>query len=320
MKILVTGGSGYVGTNLVLGLLNLEHEVVVLDNMTYGDHVSAFSKIRVIKGDIRDVKVIKKALKDIEVVYHLAAISNDPTGNLNPRLTIEINRDATFNLLNECQKSSTLKRFIYASSSSVFGIQPEIDVTEEIEPKPITIYSKTKLEAEKEVLRQDKFCSVAIRPATICGCSLRQRFDLIVNALCGSAFFDKNISVFGPTQRRPNITMNDIINVYLLLLVVPEDKIANQVFNAGWENSTILQLAQKVNKYFGVHIDVQETKDNRDYYICSNKIQKVLNYKPKYTIENAILLLRNQMKLGFYKYYKDADYNNILKLKATKYE
>jgi nucleoside-diphosphate-sugar epimerase len=318
MNILVTGGAGYVGTRLVQELLRLDHNVTILDTMLYGNFthkVRPSNELKAIKGDIRDRATIQEALRDIQVVYHLAGISNDPTGNLNPQLTVNVNKKGTKLLLEECKKAKII-RFIYASSSSVFGIQTGENITEKCTPAPLTIYSKTKLEAEEMVLRQNNFTSVAIRPATICGVSPRQRFDLIVNALCGSAFFDDRITVFGGTQRRPNLTMSDMINIYILLLTIPQEKIHQEVFNAGWENSTISGLAKKVNKHFNIPINLEPSDDNRDYHICSNKIEQVLEYKPIDTIDGAIQDLRKALLQGFFSYYKRPEYNNIIMLKG----
>jgi len=325
MNILVTGGAGYVGTRLVQKLTKHKHNVVVLDTLTYGCAIKDFksdSSITIIQGDIRSKKDVNKALQNIDVVYHLAAISNDPTGDLNPQTTIDVNSGGTEVLLKECNKSG-IKRFVYASSSSVFGIQPSENVTEETIPKPITVYSKTKLEAEQMVLGQQGFVTVAIRPATICGVSPRQRFDLAVNALCGSAYFDDVITVYGGDQRRPNLTMENMLSIYLLLLTISSDRINQQVFNAGWENSTILELAHKVNKHFYVPIIVKPTKDVRDYHICSKKIEKELGFGPLYskypffTVDDAIEELKNVMNYGFFQHYKTPKYNNILVLKGN---
>lgn len=318
MNILITGGAGYVGTRLVQEFLQRDHNITVLDSMVYGCHIhktKPSSKLEIIKGDIRDRSIVQRALFDIEVVYHLAAISNDPTGDLNPQLTIDINKTGTELLLEECKKAH-IKLFVYASSSSVFGIQPGENVTEECTPKPLTIYSKTKLEAERLVLQQDSFCSTAIRPATICGVSPRQRFDLIVNALTGCAFFDKRITVFGGTQRRPSLTMTDMVGIYEWLLHEEEDKIHQQVFNAGWENNTIMGLAQKVSKHFSLAVNLKPSSDNRDYHICSDKIEQELGYHPLSTIDDAIQDLKRIMSQGFLCYYKRPEYHNITTLKG----
>jgi len=317
MKILVTGGAGYVGTRLVQRLLQLGHRVNVLDTMVYGNQIknSWPGQLEIFQGDIRDTGAVKRSLEDVEVVYHLAAISNDPTGNLNPKITIDVNKEGTEHLLKECKKAK-IRQFIYASSSSGFGIQEGENITENFVPKPLTVYSETKLESEQLVLKQEDFCVTAIRPATICGVSPRQRFDLVVNALCGSAFFDKQITVYGGEQRRPNLTMADMVEIYVLLLKAPIDLVHQQVFNAGWENSTIKELAKKVTQKFGLPIVTKPSSDNRDYHICSRKIERVLGYVPVSTIDIAIAELKEAMSYGFFEHYKSPMYNNIVMLKS----
>jgi len=319
MRILVTGGAGYIGTRLVHRLLREGHDVTVLDLLTYGCYLqnpNPRCSLKICKGDIRDSKIVKKALEDVGIVYHLAAMSNDPTGNLNPELTRDINYAGTELLLEACGNEG-VRQFIFASSSSVFGIQEGENVTEDCTPNPITPYSKAKLEAELAVLNTSLgFITTAIRPATVCGVSPRQRFDLVVNALCGSAFFDHKLTVYGGTQRRPNLTMTDMIEIYVTLLSLPANYIDKQVFNAGWENCTILELAQMVQNFFvNCSITVEHTDDIRDYHICSEKIERLLSYQPRATVNNAIPELIVAMSQGFMEHYKSSQYNNLAKLK-----
>ena len=259
---------------------------------------------------------IKASMIDKDAVIHLAAISNDPTGNIDKDITYKINVHGT-KIVADYAKMAGVKRFIYASSSSVLGIQEGEDVTEETTPNPLTPYSKSKLEAEKYVisLNSNDFVTVAIRPATICGVSSRQRFDLVVNALTGSAFYDGKITLYGKDQRRPNVAMSDIINIYTLMLTANEKDIAGEVFHAGWENMSIGLIAKYVRAEFfkkykkEIPIEIKETTDPRDYHITSEKLENL--YCPHYNIKAAIADLIKIMELGFIGNYKQDKYHNM---------
>jgi nucleoside-diphosphate-sugar epimerase len=319
MNILITGGAGYVGVRLANRLAIQGHNVTVLDTFLYYNYANLdalLPNIKKVKGNILDSKKVEKTMQGIDIIYHLAAVSNDPTGDLDEKITTDINVKGTEIVLDKAKKAD-IKQFVYASSSSVFGIQDCENVTEAIEPKPLTIYSKTKLEAEEMVINTPDFVTTAVRPATICGVSPRQRFDLIVNALTGSAFFDKKIIVYGGDQRRPNLTMTDMLSIYTKLLYVDKNKINGQVFNAGWENNTIHELARIVRKaaerlmHTKIPIIREKTTDNRDYHISSQKIEKVLGFYPKRVIATMVKQLIILMSNGFIGYYKQIKYHNI---------
>jgi len=318
MKVLITGGAGYVGTRLSNYLYQRGHDVKVLDTLIYGNR-GLYKNIQIVVGDVTNSSACNAAVQNTDVVYHLAAISNDPTGNLNPELTFAVNFKGTKMIL-EAARQAKVKRFIFASSSSVLGIQEGENVTEETPPNPITPYSEAKLKAENLVCEYaDKnFVTTAIRPATICGPSPRQRFDLAVNALVGSAFFDKKITVFGGNQRRPNITMSDMICLYEHLLNIPGDLINGEIFNAGWENKTILQMAELIQKEVTINgnqlhpkIEIRPTNDQRDYHITSDKISETLNWYPRFTIVNMVHELIHLMELGYISDYTKDIYHNI---------
>ena len=295
-KILITGGAGYVGAMLTPYILSKGHSVTVLDLMIYGeDVIKKNKKLNIIKGDIRNTNLLKKIIPGHEIVIHLACISNDPSFELNPKLGKSINLDA-FKPLVEASKRNGVKRFIYASSSSVYGLKEEKDITEEISLEPLTDYSKFKMECEKILLEyNDKdFTCVVIRPATVCGYSPRQRMDVVVNILTNLAYHKRKISVFGGDQLRPNIHIFDMIRAYEFLINAPKSKVSGEIFNAGYENKTVLDLANTVKKIIGddVKLDFTKTDDNRSYHISSKKIKNVLDFETTKTIEDAVIDLR----------------------------
>ena len=290
-RIFITGGAGYVGSVLTPYLLNKGYEVTVLDLMLYGDTLSKNKNLNIIKGDIRDIKLLKQTIKSHDVVLHLACISNDPSFELNPALGKEINLDA-FKPLVEISKSLGIKRFIYASSSSVYGVKKEKNVDENMSLKPLTDYSKFKADCEKILLKYNSpnFTTVVLRPATVCGYSPRQRLDLVVNILTNLAYHKREITIFGGEQLRPNIHIKDMVRAYELFLSVDSKKINGKIFNIGFENLTVNQIANEVQKVIGLDVKVKKlpTNDNRSYHISSKKIHKELGFITNFNILNAI--------------------------------
>lgn len=292
MHILITGGAGYVGAVLVPSLLKKGYRVRVLDLFLYGEVLASHKNLECMSGDIRKAEVMKKALKGIDSVIHLACISNDPSFELDPSLGKSINYDATIQLI-DLSKQSGVKRFIYASSSSVYGVKKEKNVTEDLPLTPLTDYSKYKALCEKYLLRQmrKEFNPVIIRPATVCGYSPRMRLDLSVNILTISAMVNGTITVFGGSQKRPNIHIKDMVRAYMTLLEAPEKKIAGKVFNAGFQNYTVMELANMVKRVVGdpsIPIEVKPTNDTRSYHISSEKMKKELGFVSRHTVEEAI--------------------------------
>jgi nucleoside-diphosphate-sugar epimerase len=295
-KVLITGGSGYVGSVLTPYLLSKGYELTVLDLMLYGNTLKENNKLKIVKGDIRDTKLLKKIIKDHSIVIHLACISNDPSFELNPALGKEINLDA-FTPLVEISKESGVRRFIYASSSSVYGVKKEKNVTEDMSLKPLTDYSKFKADCEKILLKYScpNFCTVILRPATICGYSPRQRLDLVVNILTNLAYHNRTITIFGGSQLRPNIHIQDMIRAYDLFINVDDKKINGKIFNIGFENKTVRQLAEEVKKIVGLDVIIKKlpTNDNRSYHISCKKIQDELGFVANFSILNAIEELKD---------------------------
>ena len=292
-KIFITGGAGYVGAVLVPHLLTKGYSVTVLDLMIYGkDVLPSHPNLNVVKGDIRDQVLIKKIIPDHNAFIHLACISNDPSFELNPALGKSINLDA-FRPLVEISKNNGVQRFIYASSSSVYGIKDEPNVNEEMLLEPLTDYSKFKAECEQILIdyHSEDFTTVTIRPATVCGFSPRQRLDVVVNILTNLAYHNREISIFGGDQLRPNIHIKDMVEAYMVLLTAPKEKIAGKVYNAGYENQSVRKLANTVKSVVGedVKLITTETDDNRSYHISSQKIKNELGFVPKDSDQEMLL-------------------------------
>jgi nucleoside-diphosphate-sugar epimerase len=290
-NVFVTGGAGYVGAVLVPRLLMEGYRVTVLDLMIYGEDVLLeHAGLNIIKGDIRNQALLEKALPGHDAVIHLACISNDPSFELNPTLGKSINLDA-FRPLVEISRRLGVARFIYASSSSVYGIKEEKDVHEGMTLEPLTDYSRFKADCEQILLEFEtpEFSGVTIRPATVCGYSPRQRLDVVVNILTNLAYHKREITVFGGEQLRPNIHIADMVEAYMVLLKAPSEKIAGQIFNAGYENQPVAELAQTIKDVVGndVRLVTTPTDDNRSYHISSKRISEKLGFTATHSIREA---------------------------------
>jgi nucleoside-diphosphate-sugar epimerase len=282
MNIFVTGGCGYKGSVLVPKLLARGYKVQVLDTQWFGSFLPAHPNLTVTKGDVRDIDSIN--LHDIDTVIHLSSVANDPCGDLDPKLTWEISALATMQLADKAVRQG-VKQFIYASSGSVYGIKDEDQVTEDLELKPISEYNKTKMVSERVLLSyQDDMAVQIIRPATVCGVSPRMRLDVAVNLLTMQALSKGKITVFGGNQARPNIHLDDITDLYLHFIDQPKH---TGIYNAGFENITILDIANLITKYIPVEIIVTESNDPRSYRINSDKLLAT-GFKPKKTVEHAV--------------------------------
>ena len=296
-KIFITGGAGYVGSKLVPKLLDLGYEVTVLDLMIYGEEVlENHEKLNKVKGDIRDIPLLEKIIPGHNSLIHLACISNDPSFELNPTLGKSINLDAFEPLVKICVKND-INKFIYASSSSVYGIKKEKNVTEDMELEPLTDYSRFKGDCEKILnsYKSDSFITTTIRPSTVCGYARRQRLDLVVNILTNHAFHNREIKVFGGDQLRPNVHIDDMVNSYLAVLSAESQKINGQIFNVGFKNQSVNELANDVKEIIGDDVKIINTKsdDNRSYHVSSEKIKETLGFETKYSVKDAVVDLKN---------------------------
>lgn len=291
-EVLVTGGAGYVGAALVPKLLAAGYRVRVIDLYLYGGGVLPTDpNLKEIKADIRNRSALVEAIRGCDAVIHLACISNDPSFELNPDLGKSINYDAFFNLV-DISHDEGVKRFIYASSSSVYGVKDTPNVTEDLALEPLTDYSKYKAMCEEVLLkkRTSGFTPLVIRPATVCGYSPRLRLDLTVNILTNHAVTNRVIKVFGGEQMRPNIHIEDMTDLYLKTLEWPAASIDGGIYNAGYDNFKVREIAETVRAVVGrdVTITTVPTDDNRSYHISSEKIRRELGFVPQRSIEDAV--------------------------------
>ena len=281
MRVLVTGGCGYVGSVLVPRLLAFGHVVRVLDCQWFGNHLDPHPALNVIKGDIRNQAF---PIGDAEAVIHLAAVANDPTGDLNPKLTWEINALATMQLADRAAREG-VRQFIYASSGSVYGVSDEPEVHEGVPLVPLSEYNKTKMVAERVLLSySDKMAVQILRPATVCGYSKRMRLDVMVNSFTMQALGSGLIKFNGGEQYRPNIHIEDMVDLYIWMLGNPE---LTGIFNAGFENLQIKEIAELVADRVNARIVAAQSNDARSYRINSSKLLST-GFHPKKTVVDAI--------------------------------
>lgn len=310
-RVLVTGGAGYVGAVLVPQLLEEGYKVRVLDLYIYGreplDAVRGHPNLEEIQGDIRDIDLVRHSLRDCDAVIHLACISNDPSVELDEALSRTINYEAFIPLV-RMARDAGVKRFVHASSGSVYGVSNDPNVTEDHPLVPVSLYNKFKAMCEPILLeaRTPSFVPVIVRPATICGYSPRQRLDLTVNILTNHAVNAGKITVFGGSQMRPNLHMQDMIDLYKLLLRVDDGLIAGQVFNAAYQNYSVMQTAEIVREVVmkempekgDIPIVTTPSDDIRSYHISSEKIRRVLGFVPRFTIEDGARDLIRAFRAG----------------------
>ncbi len=327
-NILITGGSGYVGSSLCTKLLK-ENKVNIVnyDISLFGDeHLPKHKRYKYIKKDLRNIYEFKKAINEnnIDTVLHLACISNDPTFELKSDISKIINYDC-FEDLVKISKESGVKKFIYASTCSVYGVSSSPDVTEEHPLVPMTDYNKYKALCEPILKKylDDSFHGLIIRPATVCGFSEKMRFDLTVNILTNFAFNKGFIKVFGGEQRRPNIHIDDMCKLYIQLFSTDFTNLNGEIFNVGQENLKIIEIAKKIKKIMKdefhkeVDLKIEHSDDKRSYQINSDKIQKVLNFKFSKNVEDAIKDLLKNFQNGNLKNTFDPKWQNIQVLKSN---
>ncbi|MEI6572509.1 MAG: SDR family oxidoreductase [Alphaproteobacteria bacterium] len=292
MKILVTGACGYKGTVLVPKLIERGHDVIAFDIQWFGNFLAPHPNLHVVKGDIRNIDEVD--LNGIEAIIHLSSVANDPCSDLDPQLTWEISCLATMQLADRASRLG-IKRFIYASSGSVYGVSDAPQVTEDLELFPISEYNKTKMCGERIVLSYKERMTVQIvRPATVCGYSPRMRLDVAVNLLTMAALENGRITVLGGDQTRPNIHIDDITDLYIFLLDHPEH---TGVFNAGFENISILDIAKMVQRHVNAEIDIKPSNDPRSYRVNSDRLLAT-GFRPKKTVEDAIKELAGLHRQG----------------------
>jgi len=329
-NVLVTGGAGYCGSLLVPQLLAEGYNVTVYDLLYFGDSFLPKDnpRLKVVPGDIRDVAKLTSVLQNQDVVLSLACISNDASFELDESLSTTINLDA-FEPMVVAAKKAGVKRFVYASSSSVYGVSDKPNVTEDHPLVPLTLYNKYKGMCEPLLLKHtdDRFVGVIFRPATVCGYAPRLRLDLSVNILANHAVTNNKITVFGGSQLRPNLHVQDYADLCKLLLVAPTEKIANQIFNCGYQNMSIMEIAHMVKKVVEqefpqkapIDIVTTPTDDNRSYHINSDKIKKTLGFAPKHTIEEAVRDLCRAFRDGkIPNSFSDDRFYNVRTLKKLK--
>jgi nucleoside-diphosphate-sugar epimerase len=324
--VFVTGGAGYVGAALVPALLEAGYGVKVFDLYLYGDDVldavKGNPRLEQIKGDIRDRKLLERVIPGCDAVIHLACISNDPSFELDPGLGKSINYDAFIDLV-KVSKASGVKRFIYASSSSVYGIKPNQNVTEDLPLEPLTDYSKYKAMCE-EVLTKERapgFTVLTVRPSTVCGYSSRLRLDVVVNILTNNAINSRKIKVFGGEQMRPNLHIDDMVRLYVEALGWPAEKIDGKIYNVGYHNFKVREIAEMVRNVVGPDIEIitTPTDDNRSYHVSSARIQRDLGFSAQRSLEDAVRDLQNAFKANLIpNSMTDDRYYNIKRMQRLK--
>ena len=325
-KIFITGGAGYVGSRLVPILLQKNYFVTVYDTFYFGNTLKKNKNLKIIKGDIRNTDFLSKKCKNHDFFLHLACISNDTSFELNSKLSKSINYDC-FKPMVRAAKASNIKRFIYASSSSVYGLSKKKNVKEDHPLLPLTLYNKYKGLCEPILFKHtdQNFEGVIFRPATVCGYAPRMRLDLSVNILTNFAFKKKFIKVFGGSQLRPNLHILDYCDAVLKLMKAPTYKIKDQIFNVGHQNMSIDKLALRVkniiSKKISTKIKIIKTKSNdkRSYHINSDKIFKELGFKPKRKVDDAIIEIYDAFKQGkIPKSFDNLNYFNVKKMLKLK--
>jgi nucleoside-diphosphate-sugar epimerase len=313
-KLFITGAAGFVGTMLVDSLLEEGHFVVAFDNFWFGNHLASHSNLRVISGDLRTFD-FTPILDGVEIAIHLACISNDPSYELDEKISYDVNFIGSRRFIDACQRGK-VKKIIYASSSSVYGIKNEYSVHEELALDPLTLYSKYKMEIESYLKENYEYDFVILRPATVCGYSRRLRLDVVGNIFTSQAFFNKKITVHGGSQERPQLSMSDMVGCYKYFANLDE-KFNREIYNVGDQNIKLLDLANLVASKmdFGVELEVLSIVDQRSYRIDSTKIFTKTEFKLQSSIDQAILNLIGNLKLLPKGTWLSSSFYNVKKMK-----
>ena len=321
-KIFITGGGGYVGARLVPILLKKNFKITVYDTFFFGNVLKKNKKLKIVKGDIRNIKKLSNSSKNHDIFLHLACISNDTSYELNKKLSKSVNFDCFEPMVIEAKKNH-IKRFIYASSSSVYGVSKKKNVKENHPLLPLTLYNKFKGLCEPLLFKHTNkdFSGVVFRPATVCGYSPRMRFDLSVNILTNFAYNKNFINVFGGNQLRPNLHILDYCDAVIKLINAPIKKINNKIFNVGHQNMSISNIARLVKKIISnkkkkkIDILTSKSNDKRSYHINSDKIYQELNFKPKRGIEDAVIEIYKSFEKGdLPESFENINYYNVKKM------
>jgi nucleoside-diphosphate-sugar epimerase len=323
-RVLITGGAGYIGSVLTSKLLELGFELVILDTCFYTDiGISALlhhPSLRVVKGDIRDLAAVKTSLKGVDCVVHLAAIANDPSAELHPRLTRQINLESYPILLDEACAAGA-RTFINLSSIGVYGINYDNNVTEDDPINPLTEYSRCKAKSEALVQQynNDRFTTVSLRCGTICGWSPRMRFDLCTNTLAAYAISKKKLTVWGGAQKRPQIHLEDVSDFIIKLLTMPAIQIGGKIFNAAGYNTTVQEIAETIKEVMNGNLELTSgpaRSDERTYHVSSERIRKELGLTMKKTVKDAVGDIMKAYQDGLWVNADDPIYHNIQRMKS----
>lgn len=330
-KILVIGGAGYLGSLLSRKLLNQGFKVKVLDKLIYGDHgikdLYSDPSFELIQGDIRSIESVVNSIADVEAVIHLAALVGDPVSSINPQKTLEINYHST-RMIAEICKYHQINRFIFASTCSVYGKSESIDtpLTENAELKPVSLYAQTKIESENALLNSidDNFAPTIFRLATLYGLSPRMRFDLVVNLLTAKAYFENNFLIFGGSQYRPILHLEDACDAFIRCLKAPIDTIKGKIFNVGSNNQNykIIEIGNLINEFFPKSkMEIKTSNvDERNYFVDFAKIKNVIDFKPKRNIQYCLTELKNEFIKGSFNDYLKSKYSNYKSLQSNDFK